>query len=140
MCEKKLFGREGRNDFSIDQGVLLGSKHVGKNIFRSGTVDSVIFQQLKQITFYEKKTVRTDGSEVKSLGIYFVSDIFVPLKYSLVNIKVVWALVPVRNFFSRKVIHFSCKKANERTVPERNLAVYIFFCTYLLPQSRAWSI
>ena len=37
-------------------------------------------------------------------------------------------------FFSREVIYFRCKKANERTVLGRDLEVHIFFAHICFPE------
>ena len=68
-----------------------------------------------------------DGFGAESCVLYFFSHMFGPQEYTLANIKVVSALVLDRIFCSIKVIRLSCQKAAERTVLERNLAVYIFF-------------
>ena len=82
-----------------------------------------------------------DGSGAESCGLYFFPHIFGPQEYTLVNIKVDSALVPERIFFFQQKLCISvAKKATERTVPEPNLAVYIFFHTYSFPWSTTWSI
>ena len=51
-----------------------------------------------------------DGSGAKYCGLYFFPHMFGPQEYTLIDIKVVSALVPERIFFffSRKFIYFSC--------------------------------
>ena len=64
----------------------------------------------------------------ESSGVYFLSHMFIPQGYTLVNIEVVSALVPEPIFLFHGNLYISVgKKATERTVPARNLAVYIFF-------------
>ena len=68
-----------------------------------------------------------DGSGAESCGLYLFSHIFGPQEYTLVNMNVVSSLVPENIFFSKKLSISVAKEVTERTVPERNLAVYIFF-------------
>ena len=49
-----------------------------------------------------------DGFGAEFCGLYFFAHMFGPQEYTLVNIKVVSALVPDRILFSIKVMYFSC--------------------------------
>ena len=88
-----------------------------------------------------KKTVRTDGSEVKSLVLYFFFRHIYSPGVQLGQYKSHLGPRSRTNFFVlTKVIYFSCKKFTEQTVPERNLVVYIFFHTCLCSRGTPWSI
>ena len=74
----------------------------------SALVPERIFFSRKVIYFSCQNSHRTDGSGAESYGLYFFSQMFGSQEYTLVNIKVVSALVSSRIFFSRKIIYFSC--------------------------------
>ena len=87
--------------FSSQEYTLVNIKVV------SDLVPEGIFFSIKVMYFSCQKSHRTDGSGAESYGLFFFSHMFGLQKYSLVNIKFVSALVPVRIFFPRNVIYFS---------------------------------
>ena len=90
--------------FSSQEYTLVNIKVV------SALVSERIFSSRKVIYFRCQKSHRTDGSGAESYGLYFFSHMCGSQEYTLVNIKVVSALVPEGIFLFNKSYLFQLLK------------------------------